>query len=226
MKSTAASRNSSSTVSIRFFVSGPVSSMRWVPSPLAQVCRTPRGPNFFRNSGILRIVRFFGFLLGVEVIQVAEELVEAVHRRQVLVAVAEVVLAELPGRIALRLERGRDGGILGLQPECRARQAHLGQSGPVGVLAGDERRAAGRAALLAVVVGERAPSAAIRSILRSLVAHHTVAVAAQIALADVVAPDDQNVRLVSHQVPFVRQAGLIAAASVTLSGCGRPARAL
>ncbi len=51
MKSTAASRNSSSTVSIRFFVSGPVSSIRWVPSPFAQVCRTPRGPNFFRNSG-------------------------------------------------------------------------------------------------------------------------------------------------------------------------------
>ena len=51
MKSIAASRNSSSQVSIRFLVSGPVSSMRWVPSPLAHVCSTPRGPNFFRNSG-------------------------------------------------------------------------------------------------------------------------------------------------------------------------------
>ena len=51
MKSTAASRNSSSQVSIRFLVSGPVSSMRWVPSAFAQVCRTPRGPNFLRNSG-------------------------------------------------------------------------------------------------------------------------------------------------------------------------------
>ena len=32
MKSKAASRNSSSTVSIRFLVSGPVSSIRWEPS--------------------------------------------------------------------------------------------------------------------------------------------------------------------------------------------------
>jgi hypothetical protein len=36
-------------------------------------------------------------LLGVEVVQVAEELVEAVVGGQVLVAVAQVVLAELAG---------------------------------------------------------------------------------------------------------------------------------
>src|SRR5580765_1394799 len=39
---TAAARNSLSTVSMRFLVSGPVSSMRWVPSGLAQQCSTPR----------------------------------------------------------------------------------------------------------------------------------------------------------------------------------------
>ena len=116
MKSTAASRNSSSQVSIRFLVSGPVSSMRWVPSAFAHVCRTPRGPNFLRNSGSFGIVGELGLLLGVEVVQVAEELVEAVHRRQVLVAVAEVVLAELAGGVALRLQRRRDGRILGCSP--------------------------------------------------------------------------------------------------------------
>ena len=36
----------------------------------------------------------------VEVVQVAEELVEAVQRRQVFVEIAQVVLAELAGRIA------------------------------------------------------------------------------------------------------------------------------
>ena len=41
-------------------------------------------------------------LLGVEVVKIAEELVEAVRRRQDVVAVAEVVLAELPGHVALR----------------------------------------------------------------------------------------------------------------------------
>src|SRR4029453_2478191 len=46
-----ASRNSSSTVSIRLVVSGPVFSIFWVPSVLAHECRTPRGPYFFLNSG-------------------------------------------------------------------------------------------------------------------------------------------------------------------------------
>ncbi len=54
MKSTAASEVSSSTVSIRLRVNGPVSSIRCVPSGFANVRRTPRGPNRFRNSG------FFG----------------------------------------------------------------------------------------------------------------------------------------------------------------------
>ena len=53
MKPRLASRNSSSTVSMRFFVSGPVFSIFCVPSGLAQLCRTPRGPNFFLNSGSL-----------------------------------------------------------------------------------------------------------------------------------------------------------------------------
>ena len=66
---------------------------------------TPRGPNLARNLGVLRIVGVLRLLLGIEVVEVAEELVEAVHRRQELVAVAEVVLAELAGGVALRLEQ-------------------------------------------------------------------------------------------------------------------------
>jgi hypothetical protein len=51
MNSRLASRNSSSTVSIRFMLSGPVSSIFCVPSALARCGSTPRGPNFFLNSG-------------------------------------------------------------------------------------------------------------------------------------------------------------------------------
>ncbi len=58
-----------------------------------------------------------GLLLGVEVVQVAEELVEAVHGRQELVEVAEMVLAELPGRVAERLEQLGDRRVLGVQPD-------------------------------------------------------------------------------------------------------------
>jgi hypothetical protein len=64
------------------------------PEPLPEV----------REVGRRRVVRRLRVLLGVQVIQVAEKLVEAVHRREELVAVAKVVLAELPGRIAQRLE--------------------------------------------------------------------------------------------------------------------------
>jgi xanthosine utilization system XapX-like protein len=50
----------------------------------------------------LRVVGVLGLFLGVQVVEVAEELVEAVVGRQHLVAVAEVVLAELAGHVALR----------------------------------------------------------------------------------------------------------------------------
>ena len=47
MKSSALAVTSSSIVSMRFLVSGPVSVMR----PSAKLWMTPRGPNFFLNSG-------------------------------------------------------------------------------------------------------------------------------------------------------------------------------
>jgi hypothetical protein len=52
---------------------------------------------------VLRIVDVLRLLLGVEMVEVAEELVESVHGGQELVAVAEMVLAELAGRIPCAL---------------------------------------------------------------------------------------------------------------------------
>ncbi len=51
MKRSASGTTSSSIVFIRSLVSGPVSSMRWVPSPLAHEWMTPRGPNLFLKFG-------------------------------------------------------------------------------------------------------------------------------------------------------------------------------
>ena len=51
MKSIAPSTISSSIVSIRFFVSGPVSLMDCLPLRLTLQWRTPRGPNRSRNLG-------------------------------------------------------------------------------------------------------------------------------------------------------------------------------
>ena len=112
---------SSSIVSMRFLVSGPVSSIFCPPLPSATQWSTPRGPNFFLNCRILRVVGQLRLFLGVQVVEVAEELVEAVHRRQVLVAIAEVVLAELAGGVAERLEQLGDRRVLGLQADGRRR---------------------------------------------------------------------------------------------------------
>ena len=73
-------------------------------------------------------------------VEVPEELVEPVRRRQELVLVAEVVLPELPRRIPERLEQLGDRRVLGAQPDVGAGDADLAQAGAVDALAGDERR--------------------------------------------------------------------------------------
>ena len=57
-----------------------------------------RGPTLVQQ--LLRIVGMRRVFHRVEVIEVAEELVEAVHGRQELVVIAEMVLAELAGGVA------------------------------------------------------------------------------------------------------------------------------
>ena len=58
-------------------------------------------------------------------VEIAEELVEAVHGRQVLVQIAKVVLAELPGGVAQRLPQLGDRGVLCLQADVSALGASL-----------------------------------------------------------------------------------------------------
>ena len=87
-------------------------------------------------------------------------------------------------------------GSSACRPTSAPGHPDLGQPGAVDALAGDERRAAGRAALLAVGVGEPHPLVGDAVDVRRAVAHQPVAVAAQVRDADVVAPDDQDVGLV------------------------------
>ncbi|MNL26341.1 hypothetical protein D3C87_1478610 [compost metagenome] len=129
-------------------------------------------------------------------IQVAEELVETVVGRQVLVAVTQVVLAELPGGVAQRLEQLGDGRVFRLQAHGGTGNADLGQAGAYRMLAGDEGRAPCRATLLAVIVGEHHAFLGQAVDIGRLVAHEAVAVAADVGDADVVTKNNQNVRLV------------------------------
>ena len=145
MKSIAAALVSSSMVSMRLRLSGPVSSMVCLPTR-AQV-RLHRWDRRLSSFGleyaarrvcthvcgvIFWPVRTLGLFLGIKVIEVAEELVEAMHCRQKFVPVAKVVLAELACRIAEGFERLGDGDVSRLKSDRRAGNANLGQAGALG----------------------------------------------------------------------------------------------
>ena len=147
---------------------------------------------------VLRVVGILRLLLRVEVVEVAEELVEAVDRRQELVAVAEMVLAELAGRVALRLEQLGERRVLLGQPFLGARQADLEQAGAEAGLAGDERGAPGGAGLLRVMVGEDRAFLGDAVDVRRAVAHHAAVVGADVPQPDVVAEDDEDVGLAAR----------------------------
>src|SRR5262245_23624077 len=112
-----------------------------------------------------------------------------------LVAVTEVVLAELTRRVAQRLEQLRDRRILLLQAERGARQADLGQACAQARLAGDEGGAPGGAALFAVRVCEHHALARHAVDVRRPVSHDAERVGADVGLTDVVAPNHNDVRL-------------------------------
>ena len=148
-----------------------------------------------REILLVRVVLHFRLFFGVEVIEVAEELVEAVVGRQHVVEIAEMVLAELAGRVALVLEAGGDGDELLRHADRRARDADLGEAGAIDALPGDEGRASRRAGLFAVGIGEHHAFLGDAVDVGRPVAHEAVRIAAQIRDADVVAPDDEDVRL-------------------------------
>src|SRR6266480_7722793 len=91
----------------------------------------------------------------VEVIEVAEEFIEAVDSGQEFIQIAEVVLPELAGRIALRFERGSDGASLCRYTDFGTRLADRGHASANRKFAHDEVCATRRATCLGVIVGEQ-----------------------------------------------------------------------
>ena len=124
------------------------------------------------------IVVLFRLLLGVEVVEVAVKLVEAMIGRQHRVQVAEMVLAELAGRVALILERGGDRDDLLVHADRRAGDADLGEAGAIDALPGDEGRTARRAGLFAVGIGEQHAFLGDAVDVGRLIAHEAMRIAA------------------------------------------------
>jgi hypothetical protein len=109
------------------------------------------------ERGILRVVRQLRLFLGVKVIKVAEEFVEAVHRRQRFVAVANVVLAELTRGKTEIPQQPADRRVLLAHAHRRAGKADLREPGANDVLPGEKRRASRGTALLTVIVQKSQP---------------------------------------------------------------------
>ena len=108
-----------------------------------------------RVQQLLRVTRVRGIFHCVEVIEVTEELVEAVHRRQEFILVAKMVLAELAGRVAHPLQRSGNRHRLRGYPDGCAGLAHRGHACADRQFTGDEVGAACRAARFGVVVGKQ-----------------------------------------------------------------------
>ena len=163
-------------VSMRLRVSGPVSSIL----PSANECKHAPRAIFFAKLRILGIVRVLGLFFCVEVIEVAVEFIESMIGRQHLIAVAQVILAELSRRIAKRFEQPGNRRIFYLHAQCCTGQTDFCQTGPHSMLTHDERSATGGAALLRVVIGEHHPFAGDAIDIGSLIPHHAMGVGADI----------------------------------------------
>src|ERR1700712_3669499 len=126
-------------------------------------------------------------------VEIAEELVKTVHGRQRLIAIADVILAELTRGIAEIFEQPADRRIQLAHAHGRTGKAYLGQSGANAMLTSEKRRASRGTRLLPVVMLELDALTTDTIDARRLVAHQPVRVGADVGDADVVTPDDQDV---------------------------------
>ena len=126
-------------------------------------------------------------------IEIAEEFIEAVHRGQVLVAVALMILPELTGAVAKALHDGSHGDV-SLLPTFRcAGDADLGHAGADWAGAVNERSTPGSATLLSIVVRKEHTFLGNSVDVGCLVTHHATVVVADVFRADVISPDDKDV---------------------------------
>src|SRR5215469_1508079 len=176
----------------------------------------PSRPELLLERWIFGIVWILRLLFGVKVVKVAKELVEAVNRRQELILVAEVVLAELAGDIALVLEQLGDGWVLCAQPLVRPWQSDLGQSSANRRLTCDECSSPRRAALLPIPVGKEHSFLCETVDVGRFITHDPMVIGAHIPPTDVVAPDNQYVRQFSCHGSLL---SLLAAASMSELKC-------
>ena len=133
-------------------------------------------------------------------VEVAEELVEAVDGGQELIQVTQVVLAELAGSIAHGFERCRNGRCFRRHPDRRAGLTNGSQASAYRQLAGDEVGATSSTGRLSIVIGEAHSLGGEFVEVRRLARHDALVVGADIKPTDVVAHDNYDVRRLSDRL--------------------------
>lgn len=142
---------------------------------------------------IFRVVLVLGFLFGVQVIEVADELIKTVHRRQELIAIPKVILAKLACHIAFGSQKLGNGRVFGRQPLLCAGQTDFGQPRSNRALAGDECGSTRGAGLLRVVVGKDRTLTGDPIDVGCPITFHAPVVGADVPDADVVGHDNEDI---------------------------------
>jgi len=127
------------------------------------------------------------------VIEISEEFVEAVVRRQMLIKITEVILAVLSGHVTVILKQTSDCWVFFGKTFLCTRQAYLQQAGPKRTLSRDKRRPTCGAALLSVPVREQCAFCRDAIDIRGSVTHHAAVISAGIHPANVVTPYDEDI---------------------------------
>ena len=143
-----------------------------------------------RIGWVVGVLRFF---LGIQVVEVAVELVEAVGRGQHVIPIAQVIFSKLTRRVPTGPQQRGNRGILFLHAFWRAREAHLRESGSNRRLPRDEGSPTSRATLLPIPIRKERPFAGDAIDVGRFVTHHAKVVGTHVELADVVSPDHENV---------------------------------
>ncbi len=130
---------------------------------------------------------------GIQVVEIAQVLLEPVRGRQRLGVVAQVVLAELPGGVT-QIEQHLGQRRRALAQPCRAAgKLRHGQTNANRVHAGEERRPAGGAALHGGIVHEDSAFLGDPVDVRRFADHPAAVVDLRLHQADVVAHDEQDI---------------------------------
>src|SRR5262249_12760415 len=147
------------------------------------------------NSGFERwwIVAMTGVLHCIEVIEIPEELIEAVQRRQELIEVAQMVLAELAGGVTHGFQHGGNSRRGIRHADRRASLTDSSQSSADREFAGDEVRTTRRAARFGIIIGtsDRLRRQPIE--VGGSTSNYSWIVDADVCPADVVPHDEDNV---------------------------------